>query len=86
MQPVQDIVKHAIQRDVTGIPAGSFAQIGFNMLSELFFRQFCRDFAHNGTISWEEKVLIVDFLHHASIPVSCQSTPLLLSGLLLFKC
>lgn len=55
------------------------------MFGKLFFGQFSRDFAHNGTIACGEKGLLLDFLHHASLPVSCQSTALLLTGLLLIQ-
>lgn len=71
MQPIQNVVEHLIQRNLARKTTVRRAQIGFDVLLELFFGQFGRDFAHNDTLvyakllelsSWARSLTVSSYL------------------------
>ena len=49
MQPIQEIVEHAVERNLADIAALGVAQVRGKVQIELFFRHFYGYLAHEGT-------------------------------------
>jgi hypothetical protein len=64
MQPIQDVVEHALKRNLTNIAALRLAQIGREVQMELFFRDLDWYLAHGGTLL-EQVIVDRSLLHHA---------------------
>ena len=71
MQPIQDIVEDAVQRNLADIAAFGVTQIGCDVQIELFFRYFYRYLAHEGH-PFSPSGLALCVSHHAPCAFGCQ--------------
>ena len=67
MQSIQNVIEDLIKRYLTDKASFGSTQMGFNLRFELFFAQFCRNFAHDSCFSPFSRLH-----HHDCILVFCQ--------------